>query len=165
MCLILIAWRGNSQYPCVVAANRDELHSRPAAPAQWWRSQPPVLAGQDLKGGGTWLGVTSTGRFAALTNYRDPQQRREGGPSRGTLVTSILMSNDTTGQSLDYLREVVRPVHHLRAEELRPAFDILQHRRGTSLLCPQFPGGERAGEIDRANWQQAARMLAAKRAD
>ena len=106
MCLVLIAWRGNSQYPCVVAANRDELHSRPAAPAQWWRSQPPVLAGQDLKGGGTWLGVTRAGRFAALTNYRDPEQRREGCPSRGTLVTSILMSNATTVQSLDYLREV-----------------------------------------------------------
>jgi uncharacterized protein with NRDE domain len=106
MCLVLIAWRGNSKYPCVVAANRDELHSRPAAPAQWWRSQPPILAGQDLKGGGTWLGVTRSGRFAALTNYRDPEQRREGGPSRGTLVTSILMSNDTTGQSLDYLRDV-----------------------------------------------------------
>jgi uncharacterized protein with NRDE domain len=106
MCLVLIAWHGNADYPCVVAANRDELHSRPAVPAQWWRSQPPILAGQDLKGGGTWLGVTRSGRFAALTNYRDPEQRREGTPSRGTLVTSILMSKDTTAQSLDYLREV-----------------------------------------------------------
>jgi uncharacterized protein with NRDE domain len=106
MCLVLIAWRGDAEYPCVIAANRDEMHSRPTAPAQWWRSQPPILAGQDLMAGGTWLGVTRAGRFAALTNYRDPEQRREGTPSRGTLVTSILMSNDTTQQSLDYLRGV-----------------------------------------------------------
>jgi uncharacterized protein with NRDE domain len=95
MCLILIAWRGDANYPCVVAANRDELHSRPAAPAHWWQSRPPILAGRDLSAGGTWLGMTRTGRFAALTNYRDPEQRREGTPSRGTLVASILMSNDS----------------------------------------------------------------------
>jgi uncharacterized protein with NRDE domain len=106
MCLVLIAWRGDVKYPCVIAANRDELHSRPAAAAQWWQSEPPILAGQDLTAGGTWLGVTRAGRFAALTNYRDPEQRREGTPSRGTLVTSILKSTDTTQQSLDYLREV-----------------------------------------------------------
>ena len=105
MCLVLIAWRGDAEYPCVIAANRDEMHSRPAAPAQWWRSEPPILAGQDLKAGGTWLGVTRAGRFAALTNYRDPEHRREG-PSRGTLVTSILMSKDNARQSLDHLRDV-----------------------------------------------------------
>lgn len=54
MCLVLIAWRGDAEYPCVIAANRDEMHSRQTAPAQWWRSQPPILAGQDLMAGGTW---------------------------------------------------------------------------------------------------------------
>jgi uncharacterized protein with NRDE domain len=106
MCLILIAWRTDAKYPCVIAANRDELHSRPAAAARWWPSLPPILAGQDLKAGGTWLGMTRSGRFAALTNYRDPEQRREGTPSRGALVTSILESNDTVQQSLDHLREI-----------------------------------------------------------
>ena len=106
MCLILIAWRGDANYPCVVAANRDELHSRPAAPAHWWQSRPPILAGRDLSAGGTWLGMTRTGRFAALTNYRDPEQRREGTPSRGTLVASILMSNDSLEQTLEHLRSV-----------------------------------------------------------
>jgi uncharacterized protein with NRDE domain len=56
--------------------------------------------------GGTWLGVTRGGRFAALTNYRDPEQRREGTPSRGTLVTSILKSGAGTAQTLEYLRDV-----------------------------------------------------------
>jgi uncharacterized protein with NRDE domain len=106
MCLILIAWRTDASFPCVIAANRDELHSRPTAAAHWWPSQPPILAGQDLLAGGTWLGITRGGRFAALTNYRDPAQRRVGTPSRGALVTSILESNGTTRQNLDYLGEV-----------------------------------------------------------
>jgi len=106
MCLILIAWRGVAKYPCVVAANRDELHSRPAAAAHWWPSRPPILAGRDLSAGGTWLGMTRTGRFAALTNYRDPEQRRSGTPSRGTLVASILMSGDSLERSLEQLRGV-----------------------------------------------------------
>ena len=106
MCLILLAWQGSAEYPCVMAANRDELHTRPTAPAHWWHTQPDILAGQDLSAGGTWLGVTRSGRFAALTNYRDPEQRRQDTPSRGTLVTSILKSGDSATQSLAYLRDV-----------------------------------------------------------
>ena len=106
MCLVLIAWRGAAKYPCVLAANRDELHSRPTAAAHWWQSQPPILAGQDLLAGGTWLGLTRTGRFAALTNYRDPEQRRLGTPSRGTLVATILQSGDPIERSLEQLRSV-----------------------------------------------------------
>jgi uncharacterized protein with NRDE domain len=106
MCLVLVAWRGHAKSPCVIAANRDEFHSRPAAAAQWWPSQPPILAGRDLSAGGTWLGLTRTGRFAALTNYRDSGQRRPDAPSRGAVVASILMSSDTIDQSLEYLTRV-----------------------------------------------------------
>jgi uncharacterized protein with NRDE domain len=106
MCLVLVAWQGHAKSPCVIAANRDEFHSRPAAAAQWWPSRPPILAGRDLSAGGTWLGLTRTGRFAALTNYRDSGQPRPDTPSRGALVTSILMSSDTIDQSLDYLTRV-----------------------------------------------------------
>ena len=105
MCLILIAWQGHAKHRCVIAANRDELHSRPTAAAQWWPSQPPILAGRDLSAGGTWLGITRTGRFAALTNYRGTQRRTDT-PSRGALVTSILMSGDSVSQTLEYLRSV-----------------------------------------------------------
>ncbi len=106
MCLILIAWRADAGVPCVIAANRDESHSRPTAAAHWWPSRPPILAGKDLQAGGTWLGMTRTGRFAALTNYRDPQLRRTQGPSRGELVTSILESNGTIHQNLSYLGKI-----------------------------------------------------------
>ncbi|HEY2635486.1 MAG TPA: NRDE family protein [Steroidobacteraceae bacterium] len=111
MCLVLVVWRMHAQYPCLVAANRDEFHARPTASAEWWPDHPEILAGRDLEAGGTWLGVTRTGRFAALTNYRDPERRREAAagaatPSRGALVTSVLESGASVAQSLGYLREV-----------------------------------------------------------
>jgi uncharacterized protein with NRDE domain len=111
MCLVLIAWRADPDYPCVVAANRDEFHARPTARAEWWQDRPRILAGRDLEAGGTWLGLTRLGRFAALTNYRDPELRRAAAPgvavpSRGLLVTSLLESDGSVADGLTYLREV-----------------------------------------------------------
>jgi uncharacterized protein with NRDE domain len=106
MCLILMAWRVHPEYPCVVAANRDEFHARPAAPAQWWTDKPRILAGRDLRAGGAWLGMTRTGRLAALTNFRGSEQRLADAPSRGGLVTTILESNSPVADGLAYLREV-----------------------------------------------------------
>jgi uncharacterized protein with NRDE domain len=94
MCLILVAWRVHAEYPLVVAANRDEFFARPTAPAAFWKDAPQVLAGRDLEAGGTWMGVTRTGRFAALTNYRDPAQNRSGAPSRGGLVADFLAADE-----------------------------------------------------------------------
>lgn len=90
MCLILLAWQVRPEYPLVVAANRDEFYARPTAPAAVWPEAPHVLAGRDLQAGGTWLGVGRAGRFAALTNYRDPASNRTGAPSRGELVAGFL---------------------------------------------------------------------------
>ena len=107
MCLVLVVWRAHAEYPCVVAANRDEFHARPAAAAGWWPDHSQILAGRDLEAHGTWLGVTRAGRFAALTNYRDPQQqRRADAPSRGALVVSLLESGASVAEGLAYLREV-----------------------------------------------------------
>ena len=105
MCLILVAWRGHAKYPLVIAANRDEYHSRSAEPAHWWQDEPHILAGRDLSAGGTWLGVTREGRFAALTNYRGAP-RREDAPSRGALLAGILRSRDPVSHTLDHLRKV-----------------------------------------------------------
>jgi uncharacterized protein with NRDE domain len=106
MCLILVVWRRHPQYPCLIAANRDEFHSRAAEPAHWWHDRPQILAGRDLVAGGTWLGVTRTGRFAALTNYRSPQHRRTDVPSRGSLVTDALESRGTALDDLSGLQRV-----------------------------------------------------------
>ena len=128
MCLIFVAWQAHPRYRLVVAANRDEFHARPTAPAAPWagadrgpgrpagaseaappvrggngeadrhggRPDPPgracVLAGRDLEAGGTWLGVTADGRFAALTNFRAAAPPRPDAPSRGRLVANYLRS-------------------------------------------------------------------------
>jgi uncharacterized protein with NRDE domain len=105
MCLILVAWRAHPRYPCVVAANRDEFYGRPTAEADWWPEPAGILAGRDLQAGGTWLGVSRSGRFAALTNFRDPAAMSREAPSRGTLVTTFLGQSWATG---DGLRELAR---------------------------------------------------------
>ncbi|HRF74774.1 MAG TPA: NRDE family protein [Accumulibacter sp.] len=103
MCLILIAWQANPDYPLVVAANRDEFFVRPAAPAAFWPDAPQLLAGRDLEAGGSWLGVSRGLRFAALTNYREGGGIRTDARSRGTLVTDFL-SGDASPSA--YVAEV-----------------------------------------------------------
>src|SRR5450432_1588369 len=106
MCLVLVVWRRHAEFSCLVAANRDELYARPTARAEWWPDRPAILAGRDLEAGGTWLGMTRAGRFAALTNYRDREQRRVDGPSRGSLVKTMLESGASVAQGLEFLRGV-----------------------------------------------------------
>jgi uncharacterized protein with NRDE domain len=103
MCLIVVAWRARADLPLVVAANRDEWRERPAAPARWWPEHPELLAGRDLQAGGTWMGVTRAGRFAAVTNYRDPSDKRASARSRGGLVTEFLLGVDSPARFLSNL--------------------------------------------------------------
>jgi uncharacterized protein with NRDE domain len=102
VCLILFAHRAHPAHPLVLAANRDELHTRPTAPAAFWDDHPDVFAGRDLAAGGTWLGVTRRGRFAALTNVRRRDARREG-ESRGHIVRDILTTSDDLPLTLERL--------------------------------------------------------------
>ena len=104
MCLIFVAWRAHPDYPLVVAANRDEFFARPAAEAGWWQDCPSVFAGRDLEAGGTWLGLDRDGRFAGLTNFRDPQRNRDGTPSRGALVADFLRGRESTAEALARLQ-------------------------------------------------------------
>jgi len=103
MCLILFAHDAHPEYPLVVAANRDEYYRRPTAKAAFWHDHPQVLAGRDLESMGTWLGVTRAGRFAALTNFRDPSERKTDAPSRGELVSDFLTS---AREPREYLEDV-----------------------------------------------------------
>lgn len=93
MCLILFAYRDHPRFNLVLAANRDEFYARPAAALDFWTDQPGILAGRDLEQGGTWMGITRTGRIAAITNFRDPKRLKAGAPSRGRLVTGFLSCN------------------------------------------------------------------------
>ncbi len=98
MCLIIFAYRMDPRYPLVVAANRDELFARASAQADIWtdaKTDSKILSGRDLQAGGTWLGVTQNGRFAAVTNIRDPSQTESKPRSRGDLTRLFLAGTDS----------------------------------------------------------------------
>ena len=93
MCLIIFAYKSHPKYKFIFAANRDEFYDRPTEQADYWKDHPELLAGKDLQAGGTWMGITKGGRFAAVTNYRDLKNIKEDAPSRG-LLTLDFLNND-----------------------------------------------------------------------
>ena len=103
MCLILFAYDIHPNYRLILAANRDEFYQRPTLPLHWWPDSPDILAGRDLKGKGTWLGINRGGRLAAITNYRDPAHQVHNAPSRGRLVENFLKTHQSPGTYLKNL--------------------------------------------------------------
>jgi uncharacterized protein with NRDE domain len=107
MCLIVFAWQVVPGAPLIAAANRDEFYDRPSTAAGHWSEHPQVYAGRDLKGGGSWMGITADGprgpKFAALTNIRGPLERRTDAPSRGALVADYLAG---TLSAPDYIAQI-----------------------------------------------------------
>ena len=122
MCLIALALDQHPRFPLVIAANRDEFLRRPAAALDWWRPAPgaePLLGGRDLQAGGTWMGLSATGRVALLTNVRDPARQRSAAPSRGGIVSAWLA---TPLSADDFWRDTVARAHNpfnLVAADLR----------------------------------------------
>ena len=119
MCLIVLAIDVHPEWPLVVAANRDEYFQRPALALHAWENSP-VIAGKDLTGGGTWMGITRNGRFAALTNYRDPAESVSDPLSRGMLVRRFLESDQPAP---DYLEAIASQGHRY------PGFNLLTGSR------------------------------------
>jgi uncharacterized protein with NRDE domain len=103
MCLIVFAYDCHPDYRLILGANRDEFRNRPADPAGFWKSAPYLLAGRDKQAGGTWMGVTTTGKFAAITNYRDPRIQVTDPPSRGRLVADFLLDASLTPEAYQAL--------------------------------------------------------------
>lgn len=99
MCLIVFANNVHPNYKLIFAANRDEFYDRPSEQVDYWSEFPNLLAGKDLQAGGTWLGITRQGRFAAITNFRDLKNHRGDAPTRGNLTLDFLV-NDIS--PLDY---------------------------------------------------------------
>lgn len=143
MCLIVLALHAHPDLPLILAANRDEFHRRPSAAADFWREAPELLAGRDLQGGGTWLGVTRAGRWAAVTNVRNPRDMQPGRRSRGWLVRDFLLGESDPRDFLSGLA--------VEAEEF-PGFNLLlgegtaawyfsnRDPRGTRRLAPGVYG-------------------------
>ncbi|MFT0548191.1 NRDE family protein [Allopusillimonas ginsengisoli] len=105
MCIAYLAINAHPDWPLFIAANRDEFHHRPTAPARPDALGPDIIAGIDLQGHGSWLGMTRQGRFALITNYRDPAHLIPNAPTRGQLVSRFLQS-DMTPQA--YAEQVQR---------------------------------------------------------
>ena len=103
MCLVIVGHQQHPRWPLLVAANRDEFHARATAPSVFWAEHTGLLAGRDLEAGGTWMGVTRSGRFAAVTNFRDPARTAPAPRSRGELPVNFLLGTDTP---MDYLDAV-----------------------------------------------------------
>ena len=97
MCLIVFAYKSHPKYKFIFAANRDEFYDRPTDQADYWKDHPELLCGKDLQAGGTWMGITKGGRFAAVTNYRDLKKIKENAPSRGMLALDFL-NNDISAE-------------------------------------------------------------------
>jgi uncharacterized protein with NRDE domain len=108
MCLILFSIKSHPEYKLVLVGNRDEYHDRPSAPAAFWDEAPHLLAGKDLLAGGTWFGVTKSGRLAGVSNYREANSLKKDAPSRGRLVSQFLL----TGVSpRTYLDNIIKDAH------------------------------------------------------
>lgn len=103
MCLIVVGWRAHADYPWVLAANRDEFYARPTALAARWPDAPQVIGGRDLEAGGTWLAITENGRFAAVTNVREPGLP-PGRLSRGKLTRDFLLGEQ---DAMAYAQDIV----------------------------------------------------------
>lgn len=115
MCIIFAAYRSHPDYPLIIAANRDEFYARPTKEAHFWDDEPHLLAGRDLEQMGTWMGVTKTGRFAALTNYRNPNESRHDKKSRGQIVRDFL-SSETAPEP--FLQKLQQNRHHYQGFNL-----------------------------------------------
>ncbi|KAB7709114.1 hypothetical protein F9802_03105 [Bacillus aerolatus] len=125
MCLINFHFQQHEKYKLVVAANRDEFFNRPTQKAHFWEDEPGILAGRDLEKMGTWLGISKTGRFAALTNFRDPSEKAEGKRSRGELVRSFLTDAISPEQFMHELK---------KQKDEYPGFNLLAGT-GEKLWC------------------------------
>lgn len=139
MCVAAVAWNAHPDWLLVCAGNRDEFHARPAAPLCRWPDGSGIIAGTDLTGGGTWLGLTETGRFALVTNYRVPEGPQPGRPSRGKLVTDLL-----TG-SVPRNMEAMNPFNLVLVENGTASFLTNFPRLDKSALSPGMHGLSNGG--------------------
>ncbi|HEX7065051.1 MAG TPA: NRDE family protein [Bacillales bacterium] len=105
MCLITFAYEAHPRYRLVMAANRDEFYKRPTEQAHFWGDHPGVLAGRDLEKMGTWMGVTKSGRFAAITNYRHPSAENKDAKSRGALVGDYLCGSEPPAEYMQMVQK------------------------------------------------------------
>ncbi len=142
MCIVNISYKAHSKYKMIIAANRDEFYSRPTAKAAFWEDHPGLLAGKDLQAGGTWLGITKSGKFAAITNYRSTAKYKKDAPSRGKLVIDFLAGRD---HPEDYAAKLIKNGHlfngfNLLFSDQSLLYYFSNHTQESAILPPGIYG-------------------------
>lgn len=142
MCLIFLSLNDHPKYKLIVAANRDEFYNRQTSSAEFWSENKNVLGGRDLEAGGTWMGITTQGKIAMVTNYRDLKSIKKNAPSRGKLVSDYLMNED---RPIDYLNDVASKSKryngfNLIAGNLNELYYHSNFREGVSPIPPGIHG-------------------------
>src|SRR5687768_3010473 len=142
MCLIFISLKNHANYKLIVAANRDEFYNRKTAPAEYWKDHPEILGGRDLEAGGTWLGITKSGRLSMITNYRDPKNINPSAPSRGQLVSDYLLSRVGPDAYLKSLQSKAREYngYNLITGTTDDLWYFSNYREGIDQLTPGLYG-------------------------
>jgi len=142
MCLFFCAFEIHPTFRLIIAANRDEFYDRPSQPAAFWPESPDLLAGKDLQGGGTWFGITRSGRIAAITNYRDPRSHLNDAPSRGLLLTDYLRGSADPAGYLEQVRRkgAVYNGFNLIAGTTRELYYYSNRKGGVIALTPGLYG-------------------------
>lgn len=130
MCLITFSWNHHPEYKLLLVANRDEYYNRPTRGLHQWESG--IYAGKDLKGGGTWLGFHPSGKFAALTNYRDIKNEKPLKRTRGELVSGFLNGNQSPQ---DYLARIEN------IQQEYNGFNLLVGDKEDLLVLSNYGGG------------------------
>ena len=142
MCLIFISVKHNPAYKLIVAGNRDEFYSRPTVAADYWNDAPNILAGRDLEAGGTWMGVSRSGKISMLTNYRDPQHIDPKAPSRGQLVSDFLKGDESAEEYLTKLEPHGKSFNgfNLLVGDEKELWYYSNYKEGIQKLGPGFYG-------------------------
>lgn len=171
MCLIVFAYQTHPEFPLIVVANRDEFYARPTRPAHFWSDHSQVFAGRDLESPrldqqGTWMGINTTGRFAAVTNFREMDfNEATSKNSRGELTAHFLSANTAVA---DYIQTVQQQADNYKGFNLllwekEKLFYISNRIQADAVLKPGIYGLSN-GALDSA-WpkvQQAKTQLAAQ---
>lgn len=136
MCLIAFNWKNHHKHKLILIANRDEFYHRSTQPIHFREEYPSILAGKDMEAGGTWLGINKTGKFTALTNYRDPVNTMQNAPSRGHLTLNYL--KNISGPR-EYMKEVAQTAstyngYNLLAGDLEDLFYFSNYENDTRKL-------------------------------
>ena len=159
MCIMAMAWAAHPRWQLVLIGNRDEYHARPAAPLAPWSDRPGVIAGRDLQSGGTWLGVSTAGRVAIVTNLRGHGDRSPDRASRGALVSDLLSGDGTYADADQAALEEFNPFNLIHIDSHAAHFLTNRPAPRRTLLTPGLYGLSNA-TLD-APWPKTLALKAA----